>query len=90
GAGGSAESVIANAEAMQDLSPADAKVVAQALQDVMEFIEVTQLRGGATGKDFREYPAAKSLQARAGKALVRFHKPEAAPISGFKDTDLDL
>ena len=90
GAGTSAESVIANAEAMKDVSPADAKVVAKALQDVMEFIEVTQLRGGAAGKDFREYPAAKALQARAGKALVRFHKPEAAPISGFKDSDLDL
>lgn len=90
GSGSSAESVIANAEAMQDLSPADAKVVAQALQDVMEFIEVTKLRGGAAGKDFREYPRAKALQARAGKALVRLHKPEAAPISGFKDADLDL
>jgi len=90
GAGLSAESVIANAEAMKDLPPADAKIVAKALQDVMEFIEVTQLRGGAEGKDFREYPAAKALQARAGKALVRFHKPEAAPITGFKDGDLDL
>lgn len=90
GSGSSAESVIANAEAMQDLSPADAKIVAQALQDVMEYLEVTQLRGGAAGKDFREYPRAKALQARAGKALVRFHKPEADPISGFKDTDLDL
>jgi hypothetical protein len=86
----SAESVIANAEAMQDLPPADAKIVAKALQDVMEFIEVTQLRGGVDGKDYREYPGAKALQARAGKALVRFHKPEAAPITGFKDGDLDL
>lgn len=87
---GSAESIVANAEAMKDLPPADAKVVAKSLQDVMEFIEVTQLRGGAAGKDFREYPGAKALQARAGKALVRFHKPEAAPLPGFKDADLDL
>jgi hypothetical protein len=87
---GSADSIIVNAEAMKDLPPADAKVVAKALQDVMEFIEVTQLRGGAAGKDWREYPAAKALQARAGKALVRFHKPEAAPLPGFKDADLDL
>jgi HEAT repeat protein len=90
GSGGSPESIIANAEAMKDLPPADAKIVAKALQDVMEFIEVTQLRGGAAGKDFREYPAAKALQARAGKALVRFHKPEAVPLPGFKDADLDL
>ena len=90
GAGASADSVIANAEAMKDLSPADAKIVSQALQDVMEFIEVTYLRGGAEGKDFREYPKWKSLQARAGKALVKFHKPEATPILGFQELDIDL
>lgn len=90
GAGASADGVIANAEAMKDLSPADAKIVSQALQDVMEFIEVTQLRGGADGKDFREYPKWKSLQARAGKALVKFHKPEEAPIQGFQGLDIDL
>ena len=90
GAGASADSVIANAEAMKDLSPADAKIVSQAQQDVMEFIEVTYLRGGAEGKDFHEYPKWKSLQARAGKALVKFHKPEATPILGFQELDIDL
>lgn len=85
-----AESVIANAEAMKNLPPADAAIVAQALRDVMEYLEVTVLRGGPDGKDFREYPVAKALQARAGQALVKVHKPEAAPIQGFQGIDIDL
>jgi hypothetical protein len=85
-----AESVVSNAEAMKKLSPADATIVAQALRDVMEYLEVTALRGGPEGKDFREYPAAKALQARAGQALVKVHKPEAAPIQGFQGIDIDL
>lgn len=43
-----------------------------------------------TGGHFREYPKWKSLQARAGKALVKFHKPEATPIQGFQELDIDL
>ncbi len=85
-----AESVVSNAEAMKKLSPADAVIVAQALRDVMEYLEVTVLRGGPEGKDFREYPGAKSLQIRAGQALVKVHKPEAAPIQGFQGLDIDL
>lgn len=34
--------------------------------------------GFAAGKDFREYPTAKSLEARADKDLVRCHEPDAA------------
>jgi hypothetical protein len=85
-----AESVVTNAEAMKNLPPADAAIVAQALRDVMEYLEVTVLRGGPEGKDFREYPGAKALQARAGQALVKVHKPEAAPIQGFQGIDIDL
>ena len=85
-----AESVVTNAEAMNNLPPADAAIVAQALRDVMEYLEVTVLRGGPDGKDFREYPVAKALQARAGQALVKVHKPEAAPIQGFQGIDIDL
>ncbi len=85
-----AESVVANAEAMKNLAPTDAAIVAQALRDVMEYLEVTVLRGGPEGKDFREYPVAKALQARAGQALVKVHKPEAAPIQGFQGLDIDL
>jgi len=85
-----AESVVVNAESMKPLPPADSAIVAQALRDVMEYLEVTVLRGGPEGKDFREYPAAKALQARAGKALVKVHKPEAAPIQGFQGLDIDL
>jgi HEAT repeat protein len=85
-----AESVVSNAEAMKKLSPADATIVAQALRDVMEYLEVTVLRGGPEGKDFREYPGAKALQARAGQALVKIHKPETAPIQGFQGLDVGL
>jgi hypothetical protein len=85
-----AESVVVGAESMNKLSPSDATIVAQALRDVMEYLEVTVLRGGPEGKDFREYPPAKALQARAGKALVKVHKPEAAPIQGFQGIDIDL
>ena len=85
-----AESVVVGAESMNKLSPSDSAVVAQALRDVMEYLEVTVLRGGPDGKDFREYPVAKALQARAGQALVKVHKPEAAPIQGFQGLDIDL
>jgi hypothetical protein len=70
---------------MENLPPADAKIAAKALQDVIEYIEVTRLRGGIEAhmdKDDK-YLEWKALQARAGKALLKFHKPEAAPIEGF-------
>ncbi len=70
-------------------APADAKIAAEAIQDVIEYIEVTQLRGGAEGKDWRDYPKWKALQARAGKALLKVHKPEADPIPTFDPLDLD-
>ncbi len=85
-----AESVVVNAEGMKNLPAADAAIVAQALRDVMEYLEVTELRGGPEGKDFRAYPIAKALQARAGQALVKVHKPETAPIQGFQGLDIDL
>lgn len=91
GVGTAAESLIANAEGMKNLSPADAKTAAKALQDVIEYIEVTRLRGGVKAhmnKDDR-YTEWKTLQARAGKALLKFHKPEKAPIPTFDDLDLD-
>lgn len=31
-----------------------------------------------------------ALQARAGKALLKVHQPESAPIPGFDPLDLDL
>jgi hypothetical protein len=35
------------------------------------------------------YPMWKVLQARAGKALLKVHKPEEAPIEGFDPLELD-
>ena len=84
-----AESLISSAEGMENLSVADGKIAAKSLQDVIEYIEITQLRGGVAGKDFRYYPLWKGLQARAGKVLLKVHKPEQAPIDGFDSLDLD-
>lgn len=86
-----ATSLITNAEGIKTLSPADARIAAKALQDVIEYIEVTRLRGGAKAhmnKDDR-YADWKLLQARAGKALLKFHKPETAPVPTFDELDLD-
>ncbi|MBT8038215.1 MAG: HEAT repeat domain-containing protein [Verrucomicrobiae bacterium] len=84
-----AGSLIASAEGMGKLSAADGKIAAKSLQDVIEYIEVTQLRGGVSGKDYRDYPKWKGLQARAGKVLLKVHQPEAAPIEGFDPMELD-
>ena len=91
GKSNAAESLIGNAEGMDNLSPGDAKIAAKALQDVIEYIEVTRLRGGVSAhmdKDDR-YTVWKALQARAGKVLLKVHKPEAVPIPGFDPLDLD-
>jgi hypothetical protein len=86
-----AGSLISSAEGMQKLSPADAEIAAKALQDVIEYIEVTRLRGGPQAHMAREdnYVGWKALQARAGKALLKFHKPGAAPIPTFDPLELD-
>jgi hypothetical protein len=91
GVASAAESLIANAEGMEKLSPSDSKIAAKALQDVIEYIEVTRLRGGIKahmGKD-DNYTGWKALQARAGKVLLKIHKPETAPIPTFDDLDLE-
>jgi hypothetical protein len=91
GVASAAESLIANAEGMEKLSPSDSKIAAKALQDVIEYIEVTRLRGGIKahmGKD-DNYTGWKALQARAGKVLLKIHKPETAPIPTFDGLDLD-
>lgn len=85
-----ANSLVACAEGMGKLSDKDAKIAEESLRNVIEYIEVTQLRGGVEGKDFREYPKWKALQARAGKVLLKVHKPEKAAIPEFNDIDLDF
>ncbi len=91
GVSSAAESLIANAEGMENLSPADSKIAAKALQDVIEYIEVTRLRGGIKAHMDKDdnYTGWKALQARAGKVLLKIHKPETAPVPTFDDLDLD-
>jgi hypothetical protein len=91
GVSSAAESLIANAEGMENLSPSDSKIAAKALQDVIEYIEVTRLRGGIKAHMDKDdnYVGWKALQARAGKALLKIHKPETAPVPTFDDLDLD-
>jgi hypothetical protein len=91
GVSSAAANLITSAEGIKDLTPADAKIAAKALQDVIEYIEVTRLRGGVTAHMNKEdkYTEWKALQARAGKALLRFHQPEKAPIPGFDSLDID-
>jgi hypothetical protein len=86
-----AESLITNAEYLENLSPADAKIAAKALQDVIEYIEVTRLRGGMKAHMDKDdnYVGWKALQARAGKALLKFHNPTTVPIPTFDGLDLD-
>jgi hypothetical protein len=91
GVASAAESLITNAEGMENLSSSDAKIAAKALQDVIEYIEVTRLRGGVKAhmdKDDK-YTEWKALQARAGKVLLKVHKPEEAPIPGFDPLELN-
>jgi hypothetical protein len=91
GVASAAASLITNAEGMEKLSPVDSRIAAKALQDVIEYIEVTRLRGGMKAhmdKDDR-YTEWKALQARAGKVLLKIHKPETAPIPGFDSLELN-
>ena len=86
-----ADSLVACAEGMENLSAKDAKIAAQSLQDVIEYIEVTRLRGGIKAHmdvDDR-YLQWKALQARAGKVLLKVHKPEEVPIPEFDPLELD-
>ncbi len=89
GISGAANSLITVAEGMKNISAADSKIAAKSLQDVIEYIEVTQLRGGVAGKSWKLYPKWKVLQARAGKALLKVHKPENDAIEGFDPLELD-
>jgi hypothetical protein len=91
GVGSAANSIVANAEGMDKLSPADAKIAAETLRQLIEYIEVSHLRGGIKAhmdKDDK-YTVWKELQARAGKVLLKIHKPETAPIPTFDGLDLD-
>lgn len=88
-----AENLILNAEGIDadQLTPADRAVAVEALRSVIEYIEVTRLRGGAEAHMDSKggYAIWKALQARAGQALLKIHKPETAPIPTFDPLLLD-
>jgi len=91
----SAKSIIASAEGIRQPTKLDSQLATEVLANVIEYIEVTHLRGGMTEQiqDWREsmgYMEWKGLQARAGQALLKFHKPKEDAIPTFDDIDLDL
>jgi hypothetical protein len=87
-----ASALVQSGEGLKDLSPKDADIAAKAIRDVMEYMEVTHLRGGPTAHMRKEdkYVEWQALQARAGKALLKVKQPGRAPIPGFNDLDLDF
>jgi len=91
-----AKAIIAATSDLSGASAADRKLGAAALIDTIEFIEVTQLRGGVQErlkidpKAYATYPIWKALSAQAGKNLLKLDKPEKAPLPDFNDLDLDL
>ena len=61
----------------------------------MEKLGGTRLRGGMRGqreawREWRAYMEWKGLQARAGQALLKVHKPKEAASPTFDDIDLDI
>ncbi|MFT5522102.1 MAG: hypothetical protein ACI9HK_000039 [Pirellulaceae bacterium] len=90
-----AESIIACTSHMEKAPAADKKLAAAALIDAIEFIEVTELRGGLEVrlKDPQIaglYAKWKALSARAGKNLLKLDNPGKPPITEFNDLDLDF
>lgn len=87
-----APAIIRAAEGMEKASEADRAMAADALTGVIEYIEVTKLRGGPSAHMAVEdgYAGWKSVQAQAGKALLKVHKPGQSAIPAFNDKDLDL
>jgi hypothetical protein len=87
-----APAIISAADSMEKAPEAERAIAAEALTSVIEYIEVTKLRGGYAAQSAKEdnYAGWKTIQAEAGRALLKVHKPKAAPIPAFNDKDLDL
>ena len=91
-----AKAIIAATTDLSGATEADRKLGTAALIDTIEFIEVTQLRGGVAealqkSKEARTaYPRWKALSAQAGKNLLKLDKPGTAPLPEFNDLDLDF
>lgn len=87
-----APAIISAANGMEKAPEGERATAAEALTGVIEYIEVTKLRGGASAHTKKEerYGEWKTLQAEAGKGLLKVHKPREARIPTFDDRDLNL
>jgi HEAT repeat protein len=84
--------IISAADGMERSPEEERKLAAEALAGVIEYIEVRYLRGGPSthmSKD-DDYLGWKSLQAQAGKAMLKVHKPKSTAIPSFDSKELDL
>lgn len=87
-----APAIIAAADGMEKKPEAERALAAEALTGVIEYLEVTKLRGGVSAHMNKEdkYGLWKTIQARAGRVLLKIHKPKEAAIPTFDDRDLNL
>lgn len=84
--------IISAADGMEESPEEERKLAAEALAGVIEYIEVKYLRGGLSAHMSKDddYLGWKALQAQAGKAMLKVHKPKAAAIPSFDNKELDL
>jgi hypothetical protein len=84
--------IISAGDGMEKAPDAEKAVAADALTGVIEYIEVTKLRGGPSAHTAAEdnYVGWKGIQSQAGKVLLKIHKPKEAAIPKFDDKGLDI
>jgi len=91
-----AQAIIDATSDLSDADKKDRKLAESALIDVIEFIEITYLRGGAAGQlerqgdTWKSYARWKAISAQAGQNLLKLKQTEQAPLPTFDDMDLDL
>lgn len=87
-----AEAVINCSEGMKRPTAEQRELATEILTQVVEYIEVTYLRGGMADSSLKpmDYVRWKNLQTRAAQELLRFHDPKATPIEEFDDIQLDI
>ena len=86
-----AQAIIDCSEGMKHPTKEQRELATEVLTEVIEYVEVTYLRGGITGSGLKPelYLRWQSLQVRAAKELLRFHNPEEDPIEEFVDIELN-
>jgi HEAT repeat protein len=86
------KAIINAADNMEKKPAADRAMAAEALTSVIEYIEVTRVRGGYAAHSNKDdnYAGWKTIQAQAGQALLKVHKPKSVAIPSFDNKELDL